>query len=157
MAKRKPASRGPAPGDYSRSIRRPDSPRTGGSFFDPNRRLPRAYKADRRPIELLEQLQTNQLYTPPVTERFYPPLIQSSRPPRVHLPPVNYGRKLKALPTSRQFRSLKALHTPEAYRAKHCLDRKQRREVLFAYGRAGLSGKQIGKRYRRTASSSYSC
>lgn len=160
MAKRKSASRGPAPGDYSRVIRRSDLNSTGGSFFDPNRRLPRAYKAERRLPEPLERLLTDQLIPypyNPVTDRSYPPLFQSSRPPRVHLPPVNYGRKLKALPTARQFRSLKALHTPEAYRAKHCLDRKQRREVLFAYGRAGLSGKQIGKRYRRTASSTYSC
>lgn len=157
MAKRKTARRGPAPGDYSRSIRRSDYPSAGGSFFDPNPWLPRAYEADRRPLEPLERPPT--LSTPyrSLNRVTYPRLIHGTRPPRVFLPPVTYGRKAAALPLHQQFRSLKALTSPEAYRAKHCLDRKQRREVLFAFNHAGKSGQQRGKRYRRTPSSNYSC
>lgn len=156
MARRKSHIRGPAPGDYSRSIRRPDYPSAGESFFDSNPRLPRAYEADRRPVEPLERPLP---YLPPYlspTNATYP-TYSPYRKARVYVPPVTYGRKSKALPLAQQFQSLKALHTPEAYRAKHCLDRRQRREVLFATKQAGKSGAQRGKRYRRTASSNYSC
>lgn len=41
-------------------------------------------------------------------------------------------------------------------RVRFCVQRKERREVLFALGRAGFSGSAPG-RYRRVVSSNYGC
>lgn len=43
------------------------------------------------------------------------------------------------------------------HRVKVCLRRKQRREVLFAFRRAGYSGSAPKRSYRRTANSFYGC
>lgn len=159
MAKRsKASSRGFTPGDYSRQIRRSDYPGTGGSYsLDPNAEaLPRADLAVRR---LLEAFGRPPGYLPTFPR---PPSSPTPLPfkkrgiPRVYLPPApTHGRIRK--PSAPSFASLKALHTPEAYRARHCLDRKTRREVLFALRIPGKSGIGRGKRWRRTAASHYSC
>lgn len=49
------------------------------------------------------------------------------------------------------------------YRVRFCVQRKQRREVLFAYSKAGFAGSGRGRwngfrrSYRRTAASRYAC
>lgn len=43
------------------------------------------------------------------------------------------------------------------HRVRECLVRKQRREVLFAFKRAGFSGSAPKRSYRRTVSSKYGC
>lgn len=43
------------------------------------------------------------------------------------------------------------------YRARVCVRRKQRREVLFAFRRAGYAGSAPKRRYRRTSYSKYGC
>lgn len=42
-------------------------------------------------------------------------------------------------------------------RVKFCLERGQRREVLFALKKAGFRGSAPKRRYRRTANSNYGC
>lgn len=42
-------------------------------------------------------------------------------------------------------------------RVRFCIERKQRREALFAFGRAGYSGSVKKRSYRRSSSSKYGC
>lgn len=55
-----------------------------------------------------------------------------------------------------QLRALEEVRARAPSRVRFCVQRKQRKEVLFALGRAGFSGSARGK-YRRTSSSQYRC
>jgi len=52
---------------------------------------------------------------------------------------------------------LSALSVRVPTRVKFCLQRKQRREVLFAFRRAGYGGSAPKRSYRRTQNSQYRC
>lgn len=60
---------------------------------------------------------------------------------------------------SRSFEALRPLQVRVPMRARFCVQRKQRREVLFAFRRVGYSGSSPGRRntYRRTANSHWRC
>lgn len=59
----------------------------------------------------------------------------------------------------RSFDGLRPLQIRAPMRARFCVQRKQRREVLFAFRRVGYSGSSPGRRnhYRRTANSHWRC
>lgn len=63
-------------------------------------------------------------------------------------------RRSEAVPRWLQLRSL-WMQAPS--RVRFCVRRKQRKEVLFALGRAGYSGSARKMHWRRNASSQYSC
>lgn len=165
MARRK--NRPPAPDrgrDWSRPNPATDFNPAGENTPFSNPRLPRRTQGNSRYISqanLADQLLSvahlvslPSLSAPP---QEWPSIAR--RTPRVYLPPrpaTGYGPKPnKAL--YGPFASLKTLHTPEAFRARHCLDRKSRREVLFALRKAGKSGIGRNKRWRRTQASNYHC
>lgn len=58
--------------------------------------------------------------------------------------------------SSGRYSALRLLQVRAPMRARFCVRRKQRREVLFAMGRAGFSGSAPGRYFRR-AESSYRC
>lgn len=60
---------------------------------------------------------------------------------------------------SRSLDALRPLQIRVPMRARFCVQRKQRREVLFAFRRVGYSGSSPGRRntYRRSANSHWRC
>lgn len=53
--------------------------------------------------------------------------------------------------------SWRAVLAEAPYRVRFCVQRKSRREVLFAFRRAGYSGSARKSRWRRTSNSNYGC
>lgn len=85
-----------------------------------------------------------------IDDRLWNPQRSSFRRPR-----TIYGRPAQVVSTfnNRRFsRDRLVFAVPKT--VSTCVRRQQRREVLFARGRAGRNG---GRRYRRNASSSISC
>lgn len=120
-----------------RSRRRIASP--GGPYISPSQRLPRRFD---NPVVVGAAGARSPLL----------PGQTSSLLSRVYEVPV------RKLVTPRQnFSELKKLQISAPSRALFCVRRKQRKEVLFALGRAGFRGSAPKKHYRRTQDSQYRC
>lgn len=120
--------------------------RRGELFSGSNRRLP-------PPIEVLhDNLVRDNLFVLPHSQ-----FINTS--PLTRLPEVFYPSAKRVAPHAKltfgnPYLSQLAMRVPR--HVLFCVRRKSRREVLFAYRRAGFSG-SAPRRYRRTAESRYSC
>lgn len=74
--------------------------------------------------------------------------------PRVIAPPsliIRQGVR------ARSFEPLRSLSIRVPTRTRLCLQRRSRREVLFAYRKAGFSGSAPRRHYKRTQNSQYRC
>lgn len=118
-------------------------------------RLPRAVRLD---LERDEDLPALPAHRAP--ETVYPWASSRLLPDRQRLfsyrPPPAKPRRKARLELGR-YSSLRVLQMRVPARVDFCIRRKKRREVLFAFRRAGFRG-SAGKRFwRRSSSSSYSC
>lgn len=77
-------------------------------------------------------------------------------PPIVDIPPLYRRAALPRTPRLRNGPSWR-LFVRVPYRERFCVKRKQRKQVLFAYGVAGRRGIGRGKRWIRNSTSSYRC
>lgn len=140
--------------------RRRRSDRTGGAQFDaPSAKaLPRPFLDLWRHDDVPELLESRRdhgmLDVLREEEAVYP---EPPRGLRLGFPVPLDKRARSALRKLRDYRARSLLRIQVPAKVKFCIDRRERREVLFARGRAGYSG-SVKKRYwRRGASSSWRC
>lgn len=129
---------------------------TGGSWlYDPNPRLPRSTYRDVEALSgTLRRMES---------DRFTPfgraPLAYKPRyvltPVDRRLAPAGRMRARSPLPSASLSWRVNLNRIPS--RVKFCVQRKRRREVLFAFGRAGFRGSAPKRSYRRTVNSNYGC
>lgn len=72
-------------------------------------------------------------------------------------PRQTYPLAERLLHRSQGYAMLRQLQIKAPLRVKFCRQRKERREVLFAFNRAGFSGSAPKRHYRRTQDSQYGC
>lgn len=127
----------------------------GSKLYDPNGTLPRSTYRDIEalsgtfaPDSAVYQYRQNRFSS---SNRYY----FSSTVVRPRLLPAKQRRQALDRVLLRGVSWLPEVHLPA--RVRFCVQRKQRREVLFALKRAGFRGSAPKKRYRRNASSNYRC
>lgn len=134
--------------------KRSNSVRAGDVSFPSNSLalLPRTHESVRQ-VSVLDAFNRSQW----LVEDTYPLGVFTPSPRRflgrVWSPPAPPRR----FPRQRSFTGLRTLQIRVPPRVKFCIQRKERREVLFALGRAGFRGSAPKRRYRRTQNSQWRC
>lgn len=131
----------------SRRSRRRISQRGGEPYYRSRRSLP---PADISPDAVGGGYFVGEADDPPVPSVF--------RPLAIYLPPVpqKTARALTVSPSSSSS-SWEKLRIEVPERVRFCVQRAQRKQVLFAARIAGTSGIGRGKAWRRTANSAWRC
>lgn len=131
----------------------------GEPRYSSNRRLPPALRSVHRLLRLSSQLTdpVNYLLTRRVFERKYRVRLERGMP-RVERLPLSRSPHLRQpeQKIGHKYDPMRILQVQIPQRVKFCVQRKVRRQVLFAQKVAGRSGGSPGP-YRRTENSNYKC
>lgn len=122
--------------------------RTGEAFFSSSGTLPRTAYRDIRTMSYDRPLSAVIPSLRRVAERMPTSWLPISRPAKRAFRRENPRARLESV-------SFRVSELPS--RVRFCVQRNQRREVLFAMRRAGYSGSAPKRSYRRTSSSKYGC